>query len=148
MRYMSRGQSIPAIMRRILEAMRSGFADVLFIYRHPLDSLLTNWVYWRTYARDDMGTVVSDAYKRTDDLCADVERNFSEFMAFAQGDPNLFAAEPGPRFLSFQESVEETELHLQAATLTLRLEDFMIDPFKEFSKIVEVMSVHVNFEPC
>ena len=145
MRYTSRGQSSPAIMRRILEAVRSGFADVIFIYRHPLDSLLSNWIYWRTYARDDMGTwAISDAYKQTDDLCADVEQNFSEFMAFAQGDPNLFAAEPGPRFLSFEEFVEETELHLQSATLTLRLEDFKTDPFKEFSKIVEVMSLHVN----
>lgn len=145
LRYMSRGQSMPTIMHRILEAMRSGFADVIFLYRHPLDSLLSNWIFWRTYARDDMATwAISDAYKRMDDLCADVERNFSEFMAFAQGDPNLFAAEPGPRFLSFEEFVEETELHLQSATLTLRLEDFMIDPFKEFSKIVEVMSVQVN----
>jgi len=145
MRYVSRGQSVPSIMRRILEAVRAGFADVIFIYRHPLDSLLTNWTYWRTYARDDGKTwVISDAYKQTDDLCADVEQNFSEFMALAQGDPDFFAAEPGPRFLSFQEFVEETELHLQSATLTLRLEDFMIDPFKEFSKIVEVMSVDVD----
>ncbi len=145
MRYMSRGQSTPTIMRRILQAVRSGFADVIFLYRHPLDSLLSNWLYWRTYARDDMAIwAISDAYKQTDHLCADVERNFSEFMAFAQGDPDLFATEPGPPFLSFQEFVEETELHLPSATLTLRLEDFMIDPLKEFSKIVEVMSVHVN----
>ena len=47
--------------------------------------------------------------------------------------------------MSFQEFVEETELFLEAATLTLRLEDFMIDPTKEFSKIVEVMSVDLDF---
>ena len=35
-------------------------------------------------------------------------------------------------------------LFLQSATLTLRLEDFMIDPFGEFSKIVEVMSVDLD----
>jgi hypothetical protein len=69
---------------------------------------------------------------------------FSEFKAFAEGDPDFFAGAPGPRFLSFPEFVEETELHLQSATLTLRLEDFMIDPFKEFSKIVEVMSVDLD----
>ncbi len=145
MRYMSRGQSEPAIMGHILEAVRSGFADVIFIYRHPLDSLLTNWIYWRTYARDNRGSWgISEAYKRTDDLCADVEQNFSEFMAFAQGDPDFFAEELGPRFLSFTEFVEETELHLQSATLRLRLEDFMLDPVKEFSKIVEVMSVDLD----
>ena len=57
---------------------------------------------------------------------------------------NFFAAVPGTRFLSFPEFVEETELYLQSATLTLRLEDFMIDPFKEFSKLVEVMSVDLD----
>ena len=73
-----------------------------------------------------------------------MEQNFSEFKAFAEGDPDFFAAVGGPRFLSFPEFVEETELYLQSATLTLRLEDFMIDPFKEFSKIVEVMSVDLD----
>jgi len=146
-RYTSRGQSIPAIMDHILEAVSAGFADVIFIYRHPLDSLLTNWLYWRTYARDNRGSWgISAAYKQTDDLCADVEQNFSEFIAFAQGDPNFFAAELGPRFLSFPEFVEETELHLQSATLRLRLEDFIVDPVREFSKIAEVMSVDLDLD--
>jgi len=61
------------------------------------------------------------------------------------GDPDFFAAEPGPRFLSFAEFVDETELHLQSATLALRLEDFTIDPLKEFGKIVEVMSVDLDW---
>jgi hypothetical protein len=76
-----------------------------------------------------------------------LEHNFSEFKAFAEGDPDFFASMRGPRFLSFPEFVEETELFLQSATLTLRLEDFMIDPFKEFSKIVEVMSVDLDLTP-
>ena len=144
-RHVSRVQALPAVTSRILEAVRSGFADLIFVYRHPLDSLLTNWVWWRTYIRDNMMiSGISQVYKNTDDLCADLEQNFSEFKAFAEGDPDFFAAVPGPRFLSFPEFVEETELYLQSATLTLRLEDFMIDPFKEFSKIVEVMSVDLD----
>ena len=143
-RYTSRGQSGPSIMRRVREAARSGFASVIFIYRHPLDSLLTNWVYWRTDARNERTRLISDAYKKADDLYADVEQNFSEFMAFAQGDPNFFPAGPGPRFLSFAEFVEETELHLQSTPFALRLENFMVDPRKEFSKIVKVMSADVD----
>jgi len=46
--------------------------------------------------------------------------------------------------LSFPEYVEETELFLQSAPLTLRLEDFMIDPSREFSKIVRVMSADLD----
>jgi hypothetical protein len=145
MRHVSRDQQPPAVMSRILEAAGSGFASSIFVYRHPLDSLLTNWVWWRTYMRDNRWIAgISQVYKNTDELCADLEQNFLEFKAFAEGDPAFFAAAPGPPFLSFQEFVEETELHLQAATLALRLEDFAIDPRKEFSKIVEVMGVDLD----
>jgi hypothetical protein len=145
-RHVSLGQELPAVTSRILEAVRSGFADLIFVYRHPLDSLLTNWIWWWPISRGKVKfpnciSGISQVYKNTDDLCADFEQNFFEFKAFAEGDPDFFAAVQGPRFLSFPEFVEETELYLQSATLTLRLEDFMIDPFKEFSKIVEVMSV-------
>src|SRR5580658_7951781 len=145
-RHVSRAQEAPAIMQNILGAVRSRFADLIFVYRHPLDSLLTNWIWWRRYLRDVKvkSTYISEFYKNTDDLCADLEQNFLEFKAFAEGDPHFFAALPGTRFLSFPEFVEETELYLQSATLSLRLEDSMIDPSKEFSKIVEVMSVDLD----
>ncbi len=142
-RHVSRGNS-PAVTSLILEAVRSGSADLIFIYRHPLDSLLTNWNYWRNYIRLGTYENISTVYRNTDDFCADLEQNFPEFEAFAAGDPDFFAALPGPRFLSFAEFVEETELFLQSAPLALRLEDFTIDPLKEFSKIAEVMSVDLD----
>ena len=144
-KYASRGQLLPAETSRILDAVRSGFANSIFVYRHPLDSLLTNWIWWRTYLRDNRSiSGISQVYKNTNDLCADLEETFAEFKAFAEGDPDFFAGVPGPRFLSFQEFVEETELHLQSATLTLRLEDFMVDPFKEFSKIAGALAVDLR----
>jgi hypothetical protein len=153
-KHVCRNQETPAVTRRIFESVRLRFADLIFIYRHPLDALLTNWVWWRTYVRESrLISGISQVYKNTEDLCADLDQNFSEFELFAAGDPDFFSAVPRPRFLvgvpgrrllSFAEFVEETELYLQAATLTLRLEDFMIDPLKEFSKIVEAMSVDVD----
>jgi hypothetical protein len=143
-RYVSSDLYSPAVTSRILEAVRAGFADLIFLYRHPLDSLLTNWVFWRAYIRHNRLEVISRAYKNTDDLCADLEQNFLDFKAFAEGDPGFFAAAPGRRFLSLPEFVEETELYLQCATLALRLEDFIIDPLKEFSKIAKVMSVNLD----
>jgi hypothetical protein len=153
-RYESRAQALPEVTSRIFEAVRAGIADLVFIYRHPLDALLTNWVWWRKYVGENrFVSGISQVYKNTDDLCFDLEQNFSEFRAFAEGDPEFFATVPHPRFLaalpgphilSFPEFVEETELYLQSATLALRLEDFMVDPLKEFSKIVEVMSVDLD----
>jgi hypothetical protein len=145
MKYASRGQALPEVTSYMLEAVKSGFADLIFVYRHPLDSLLTNWIWWRKYIRDNvMIAGISQVYKTTDDFCADLERNFWDFKAFAEGDPDFFAAASGPRFLSFAESVEETKLFLQSATLTLQLEDVIIDPYKAFSKIAEVMSVDLD----
>ncbi len=144
-KYPSRAQEVPAVMRYILESVKSGCADLVFVYRHPLDSLLTNWVWWRTYIRDKRTiSGISEVYKNTDDLCADLEDKFSEFESFAAGDSKFFSTLPGPRFLSFPEFVEETELHLQSARLALRLEDFMINPRKEFSKILELMSLPIE----
>jgi len=144
-KYISGAQSLPAIMGRIMEAVKARFADSIFIYRHPLDSLLTNWVYWRTYLRENrLVSGISHVYDSADALCADVDRNFFEFKAFAEGDSDFYLGHAGPRFLSFAEFVEETSLHFQSASLPLRLEDFMIDPVREFSKIIEVMSVDLD----
>jgi hypothetical protein len=148
-KHVSRFQELPAVMSSILEAVRSGFADSIFIYRHPLDSLLTNWVWWRSYLHDKRAiSGISQVYRNVDDLSAELEENFCEFLALAEGNPDFFAAAPGARFLSFAEFVEETELHLQSAPLGLRLEDFMADPLKEFSKIAAVMSLDLAASSC
>ena len=144
MKYASRGQRLPAVTSRILEAVRSGFADLIFVYRHPFDSLLTNWLWWRTYIHEKrMIDSIRDVYKSLDGLCVGLEQDFQGFKAFAEGDPHFFPT-PGPPFLSFSEFVEETELYLQPATLSLRLEDFAIDPLKELSRIAKVMSVDLD----
>ncbi len=147
MKYVSRAQHLPAVTSRILEDVRVGSADLIYIYRHPLDSLLTNWVWWRTYLREGRCIAgISQVYQNTEALCVDLERNFPEFESFAAGDPAFFTGlARGPRFLSFTEFVEETELYLRsAATLTLRMEDFVSDPLTEFSKIAKVMSVDLD----
>jgi hypothetical protein len=145
MKYVSRNQAMPAIMGRILDAVQKRFADTVFVYRHPLDSLLTNWVYWRTYLRDRREVCgISEVYTSYDDLCADLDRDFFEFKAFAEGDPDFYSGLTGPRFLSFSEFVEENALHRQSASLALRLEDFAINPVQELSKIVELMGANLD----
>jgi hypothetical protein len=147
LKYAAYGQHVPPeVTHRLLQSVRAGYADLIFIYRHPLDSLLTNWSVLRTYIRQNgsMTGSISRVYKNTDDLCADLERNFLEFKGFADGDPAFSASLSGPRFFSFAEFVEETALFIAAATLSLRLEDFLIDPLKEFSRMARVMSVDLD----
>ncbi|HTU46785.1 MAG TPA: hypothetical protein VMF91_17085 [Bryobacteraceae bacterium] len=144
-KYESRAQHLPEVTSRILESIRAGIADLIFVYRHPLDSLLSNWIWWRTFNRENRhisGT--SEALKDVEALCACLEENFLDFKAFAEGDSDFFAGLPGAPFLSFAEFVEETQLYLQAATLPLRFEDFMLDPSQQFSKIVKLMSINTD----
>ncbi len=94
LKYSSNLQHPPQITRLILDAVKSGFADLIFIYRHPLDSLLTNWIWWRTYIRDNTMIRGISFVKNTDELCADMEQNYADFEAFASGDPAFFAAAP------------------------------------------------------
>lgn len=144
-KHVSRGQAQPDVTRRMLEAVKSGLADLIFVYRHPLNSLLSNWVMWRTYIRDNrIISATSEVYRTRDEFCADLDTNFSEFEAFAAGDPDFFAVLFGPPFLSFAEFVEETVLYIRSATLPLRFEDFMVDPLKEFSKIANLLSVDLD----
>jgi hypothetical protein len=145
LKYASRGQRLPTVSRRILEARRAGFADLIFVYRHPLDSLLTNWLWWRTYLREKriIGSI-SEIYKTMDELYAGLEEDFQGFKAFAEGDPSFFAAAPGPPFLSFSQFVEETSLYIQASTLAVRLEDFADNPRREFLRIIELLSGSVE----
>lgn len=147
LRHVARGQNLPEVTHRVLGAVKAGFADLIFVYRHPLDSLLTNWIWWRTHIRDNSCiSGITELYGSAGNLCAHLEQNFSEFEAFARGDADFFAGAPaGPRFLSFDEFVEETELYVRAGpSLSLRFEDFAVDPLREFSKIIELMSVDLD----
>jgi len=144
-RYPCGKQAVPEVTSRVFEAARAGIADVIFVYRHPLDSLMTEWVLWRTFLRHKILVYgVSTPYKTTGDFCEDLDKNFAEFKAFAEGDPSFFAAFPGPPFLSFRQYVEETELYLQSPALAIRFEDCYADPLKEFTKIARVMSVDLD----
>lgn len=136
------GQAPPEITNSLIKLAKSRAADLIFICRHPVDSLLTNWIWGlQMNSGSTNPAYVSQIYKNIDDLCAYLQQNFSNFRAFAEGDPLWFKDGHAPRFLSFKEFAEETELFLQVATLALRLEDFSVDPRKEFSKIVKVMAV-------
>jgi len=134
----------PEVTSRIFEAVRARIADVIFVYRHPLDSFLTNWVWWQMFLRENRWVSgITEVYKSTDDFCDDLERNFADFKAFANADPGFSGFSRGP-ILSIRQFVEETELFLQSPVLPIRFEDFFIDPSKEFGKIARVMSVDLD----
>ena len=145
LKYVSTGFNPPEFGNRIVASVRSGAGKMIFIYRHPLDSLLTNWVWWRSHVRagaggPEHGAVISNSFRSLAALCETVEREWSSFEAFAMGDPAFFAALPGARFLSFSEYVEESVALFEQATLRLPLESFTTNPYAAFLKVIDVIS--------
>jgi hypothetical protein len=145
LRYVSRGLNSPEFANSIVESVRSGAGKMIFIYRHPLDSLLTNWVWWRSYLQagaitTDRGAFISSSFKSLDALCEIVEQEWPNFEAFAAGDPAFSTDVSGARFLSFAEFVEESVLLFEQATLRLPLEAFMTNPYAAFVKVIDVIS--------
>ena len=145
LKHVATGLNPPELASRIVESVRSGAGRMIFIYRHPLDSLLTNWVWWRSNLRagatgPEHGAFISSSFKSLDGLCEIVEREWASFEAFAMGDPVFFADVPGACFLSFAEFVEESVLLFEQATLRLPFEAFVTNPYAAFVKVVDVIS--------
>ena len=145
LRHLATEVNPPQFANRIVASVRSGAGKMIFIYRHPLDSLLTNWVWWRSYVRataggPELGGFISNSFRSPDELCETVEREWASFEAFAMGDPAFFADLPGARFLSFAEFVEESVLLFEQATLRLPFEAFMTNPYAAFLKVIDVIS--------
>ena len=149
LRHVSTGLHPPEIGSRIVELVRSGAGKMIFIYRHPLDLLLTNWVWWRSNVRagatgPEHGAFISSSFKTLDALCKIVEQEWANFEAFAMGDPVFFADVPGACFLSFAEFVEESVLLFEQATLRLPFEAFMTNPYAAFVKVIDVISPEMH----
>jgi hypothetical protein len=69
-KYSSIGQAPPEITNSLIKLAQSRAADLIFICRHPVDSLLTNWI-WGLQMNSGSTTraYVSQIYKNIDGLC-------------------------------------------------------------------------------
>ena len=141
-RHISRAQALPAVTSRVMEAVRSRYADLIFIYRHPLDSLLSNWIWWRiVYSRQQRACYISQVYKNTDDLCADVDLNFLEFEAFAEGDPDFYAAVPAKPVNSEDQLVPKARDFWLSRNLLRKL-SFISNPPRSRCGLRTLSSIH------
>lgn len=127
----------------ILDLGRNGLANIVFLYRHPLDSAISNWVWWRTLLEQKryiMG--IGERYKTDDELFADLRANFYEFALFCTGSIDfmkLYGA-PYPPFFSLTDFVSETAYFLNCDFVhKFRFEDFLADPRAQFSRFMNIV---------
>jgi hypothetical protein len=97
----------------LLCPMREGFHCILFVTRHPVDSLFSNWAWWRRFC--DTGIQhqggVKEVFGGNRGLIEDIRSNLPAFLKFmAEGRvpslPNDLAE--GNRFLSFEQMLDES----------------------------------------
>jgi len=140
--YERAGFTPPAFGRALLERAAAGLINVIFIYRHPLDSLLSNWIWWRRWA---MTSGIAESYKSEEEFHRDLNDNFYEFSLFCGGSKDFTRIVEGtdakPTFMSLLEFVHETELFLSSPNVhCFRFEDFKTDAVREFKRLVSILA--------
>jgi len=147
LKYPSSEQNSPDVGNRIVQLVSSGTARLIFIYRHPLDSLLANWVWWRSFLfRRDRGVSISSSFQSLQQLSEFVDREWGSLEAFALGDASFYGSS-GYRFLSLSEFVEESVLLFERATLNVRFEELAVNPYRAFVRLADVISPEMHVRP-
>ena len=124
-----RGFSDPVVMDHLIRLGEEGRARLVFLLRNPLDSVITNWFWWREL--DQTGRTIAGV--------ADVE-DPREIFHREQEDFLQFCA-TGNGFMSLTEYLEET-LALFAHPLfhVIRFEDMIRDRFRTAKNLLTHLS--------
>jgi hypothetical protein len=136
----------PDYGRVLLERAAAGLINLVFVYRHPLDSLLSNWVWFRKFLRQEKpASGIAASYKTEADLHRDLSENFDEFCLFCEGSKDFARVATGTsrdwRFLSLLEFIHETEVFLSSANVhAFRFEDFQIDAATQFKRFASILA--------
>ncbi len=97
----------------LLRPLHDGFHRILFVLRHPVDSLFSNWAWWRRYC--ETGTphngAVKEVFGGNMGLIDDIRSNIPAFLSFmAEGSIPSKLGGPAEHcsFLSFEQILDES----------------------------------------
>ncbi|MCW5701031.1 MAG: hypothetical protein KIT82_00385 [Bradyrhizobium sp.] len=137
------GHEPAALGRSVLKLAEEGAADIIFIHRHPLDSLLTNWTWWREFlAKKKMISGIVGKYSTQEEFFKDVANNFDELALFADGSKDFMRlySEEHTHFFSLRQFVVETAAFVNHESVhSFRFEDFISEPNEQFSRIMRII---------
>lgn len=120
--------------KRLILPLRQGHHNILFILRHPFDSLFSNWAWWRRYCESQVlhKQAVVGVFGGNDGLAEDIRLHRDAFIAFlTEGKvPALNGrVETREHFLSLDAILEESMLWLGIEHVkSLRFEQVHEDP--------------------
>lgn len=137
------GHEPAALGRSILKLAEEGQAEIIFIHRHPLDSLLTNWTWWREFlAKKKMISGIVAKYPNNEEFFKDVASNFHELTLFADGSRDFMRlySEEQTNFFSLHQFIVETAAFVNHKHVhSFRFEDFISEPNEQFSRLLKII---------
>jgi hypothetical protein len=132
--------------RALLDRAAARLINLIFIYRHPLESLLTNWVWFRHFHQfKKMTSGIEDVYKSKEDFHRDLNDNIYEFSLFCGGSKDFGRITAGKEvtltFLSLLEFIDETEAFIGNPNVhCFRFEEFGSNAVGEVTRLISIMA--------
>jgi hypothetical protein len=113
----------------LLGPLHDGYHRILFVLRHPVDSLFSNWAWWRRFCETGVQHkgAVKEVFGGNPGLIDDIRAHIPAFLSFmAEG---CVPSKPGGpaehlRFLSFEQMLEESLAWMDVpGVVSLRFEE-------------------------
>lgn len=97
----------------LIRPLHDGFHNIVFVRRHPVDSLFSNWAWWRRFCDTGIphGGAVKEVFGGNQGLIEDIRSNIPAFLKFmTEGCVPSRQNDPAERsvFLSFEQMLDET----------------------------------------
>jgi hypothetical protein len=145
------GFRTPDFWRTLIERAAAGLVNLIFIYRHPLDSVLSNWAYFHHLKKTGVPRGIARGYKAAEDFHRDLNDNIYEFSLFCGGSqdfPRVLAGSYGKGgFMSLFEFIRETEVFVSNPNVhCFRFEDFQRDATAEFKRLVSILAPNLTHQ--
>lgn len=134
----------PDFGNAIVDLAESRLANLIVVIRHPLDALISNWIWWREFSeRKLLIRGIIEIEKDGKNFCEILNQNFDDFVLFATSAVDFVLAHPGMghQFLSFEEFLDETLAYIRSPNVHIfRLEDFLVDLRGQHRRLLEIVA--------
>ena len=123
--------------------MQKGYHQVIFMLRHPLDTLFSNFFWWHhcLSIKNSHSLGISSLYRNLDDFIEFLEINIQDFENF------IYTGEITPgnngfgKFLTFSEFLIETINWMQLNNVhVFKFEDFLVDYDAQIERLEYIFS--------
>ena len=129
--------------KKLIEPLANGCHQMIFMLRHPLDSLFSNYFWWQhcilINSAHSLG--ISSVYRGLDEFIEKIESDIVSFCHFVETGEITKNNNGFGKFLSLNEFIYETFLWSQVPSMNVfKFEDFLDDYLGQIEKLEILLS--------